>query len=417
MISTKRNKTNSVIATTTSSSLHSQTLSSAEAISNNDDLLIEILFCLPVKSLLKFKSVSKHWLSLISSPNFSLRRSLICKQVSGLFVRRPNTQEYDFINLDSNPSCAPFKTLSFGDSQSAIRVLQSCNGLLLCSSLQANSTNRNRIHNYFICNPTTKQYTTLPQLPTGNGVFRDYHGVNLAFDPSKSPHYKVIGVRNCACSQGHYQIDVYSTKTKTWRPSVSTSVASTGVNFRLGVFWNSAILWISYWRNSLYFDVDEEKLQEMPMPPIPDGWDERRVRYFGEARGHLHFLEVYSPCTALFNVYEMERDYSRWFVKYRVDLRIVATAFPKMVRTYLDPGNLHYYAFSILSVVLEENDEDSYLVVHLPKKAVQYNFKDMTFKKLHDFAPNPVPFNIEDESTLEFGWFDAFQYTESLSFV
>lgn len=90
-----------------------------------------------------------------------------------------------------------------------------------------------------------------------------------------------------------------------------------------------------------------------------------------------------------------------------VDLRTIATSFPEMVRTYLNPGNLHYYAFSILSVVREEND-DSYLVVYLPKKAVKHNFKEMTFKKLYAFAPNPVPFNIEDDSTIEFGWFDAF---------
>ncbi|PON92423.1 F-box domain containing protein [Trema orientale] len=43
---------------------------SAESIAGNVDLLTQILIFLPIKSLLKFKSVSKHWLSLISDPNF-----------------------------------------------------------------------------------------------------------------------------------------------------------------------------------------------------------------------------------------------------------------------------------------------------------------------------------------------------------
>lgn len=151
------------------------------------------------------------------------------------------------------------------------------------------------------------------------------------------------------------------------------------------------------------------------MPPIPDEWEERRHQYFGESRGHLHLIEIYGPCTALFNVYEMKTDYSGWFVKYRVDLGGVTDVFPEMIRTYLDPEDLHYYGYSILCVVREENDDDSYLVLHLPKKAVRYNLKDRTFKKLHDVAP--AGNQAEDESALQFRWFDAFQYTESLACV
>ena len=36
-----------------------------------EEVMLEILLRLPVKSLLRFKSVCKHWLSLISDPNFA----------------------------------------------------------------------------------------------------------------------------------------------------------------------------------------------------------------------------------------------------------------------------------------------------------------------------------------------------------
>lgn len=43
---------------------------SAQHIASNEDLLTELLLHLPPKSLLRFQTVSKHWLSIISSPQF-----------------------------------------------------------------------------------------------------------------------------------------------------------------------------------------------------------------------------------------------------------------------------------------------------------------------------------------------------------
>nr|GEX67240.1 hypothetical protein [Tanacetum cinerariifolium] len=56
----------------TDNELHSSTV-----VLGNDDMLIEILLRLPLLSLRLFKSVSKHWLSLITSPDFTLRRKKI----------------------------------------------------------------------------------------------------------------------------------------------------------------------------------------------------------------------------------------------------------------------------------------------------------------------------------------------------
>lgn len=152
--------------------------------------------------------------------------------------------------------------------------------------------------------------------------------------------------------------------------------------------------------------------------------------YFGVSNNHFHLVEIYDPRTTIFNVYEMERDYSGWFVKCRVDLDALMNAFPVSISGYLDPSNLHYYQFVILGLVRGEEDEDSFLVLHIPGNAIRYRFRDKTFRKLCDFPPGST--NIEcdgsessidiecvgNESSLKFnGWFEAFEFVESLSCV
>ncbi|KAL6139493.1 hypothetical protein ACLB2K_057797 [Fragaria x ananassa] len=42
----------------------------AETVANTEELLTEILVRVPARPLVRFKCVSKHWLSLISDPRF-----------------------------------------------------------------------------------------------------------------------------------------------------------------------------------------------------------------------------------------------------------------------------------------------------------------------------------------------------------
>ncbi|CAL5364114.1 unnamed protein product [Camellia sinensis] len=350
--------------------------SSSETVANNDDLLNKILLHLPIRSLLRFKSVSKHWLSLITNS----------PRPSGLFLYRYSHQihpDFDFLSLLNyeSPSKPPFNALTFVDDPSDLRILQSCNGLLLCRGLHL-----------YIYNPTTSQFATLPQPPrrvlSPLCCLTTCYDYNLAFDPSKSPHYKVVSVNFSWGLPDHYELEIFSSETGLWSPSGDPF--NSDVSFNLGVFWNGALHWIStFGGDSLYFNVDEEHLETMPMPPIPDGWEERRPRYFRESRDHLHLIEIYGPRTMQFNVYEMERDYCEWFVKYRVDLDAIPNVFPEMIRSSLDPSDLHYYQFAILGLIREESDEESFLVLHVPGKVIPYNFRDKSFRELFDVPHRP----------------------------
>ncbi|CAL5322919.1 unnamed protein product [Camellia sinensis] len=333
--------------------------SSSETVANNDDLLNQILLYLPIRSLLRFKSVSKHWLSLITNPHFlDLRTTHPNPRPSGLFLYRYSHQihpDFDFLSLLNyeSPSKPPLKALTFVHDPSDLRILQSCNGLLLCRGLHL-----------YIYNPTTSQFATLPQPP------------------------RLVSVNFSCGLPDHYELEIYSSETGLWSPSGDPFTGD--VSFNLGVFWNGALHWISTsGGDSLYFNVDEERLETMPMPPIPDGWEERRLRYFRESRDHLHLIEIYGPHTAQFNVYEMERDYCGWFVKYRVDIDAIPNAFPEMIRSSLDPSDLHYYQFVILDLIREENDDESFLVLHIPGKVIRYNFRDKSFRELFDVPRCP----------------------------
>lgn len=293
-----------------------------------------------------------------------------------------------------------------------MKILSSCHGLLCCSSFS-----RAGYHQVHILNPTTKQLTSLPK-PRG-----EVRGLSFFFDPCRSPHYKVVCVlgtvsvlsREPYQSEWRYQIEIYSSETGTWRPSGEPFIGDLNSNFLGGVYWHGAIHWFNAWGDSLYFDIEDERLGILPMPPVPQGEGNGRLfRYYGESRGHLHLVEIYDARTQ-FCVYEMEADYSGWFVKYSVDLHEVGIAFPEMMqRLSWDPM---YYSFAILAIVREEEDERSFLVLHVPGKIVRYNLVDKSFEKIGDVAPEHCDSSGMIEDALRYFFFHVFQYIETVSCI
>ncbi|GKF53651.1 hypothetical protein Tco_0160561, partial [Tanacetum coccineum] len=128
----------------------------------NDDLLTEILIRLPILCIHLFTTVLKQWLQILTSPHFTdrCRKTPIIDPSAGIFANHLTSLfECDFVSLDSRlNSKKSTMDHSFGSAEEVdhVRILQSCNGLLLCSCLAC------------------------------SGVFR------LAFDPRKSNHYKVV---------------------------------------------------------------------------------------------------------------------------------------------------------------------------------------------------------------------------------
>ncbi|PSR93306.1 F-box protein [Actinidia chinensis var. chinensis] len=393
---------------------------SADKIASNDDLLSEILKRLPVRSLLCFKSVSKHFDTLISSPHFSRLRNPDPYSVSGLLlhpsmanflVRNAHTEGLNF-GLEFVPLTIGKKETDhdFTDFSGLLGtiVVSSCHGLFCCLAYTAVE----RKGGYHVFNPTTKHFTTLPE-PHLDRV----EGLSLAYDPKKSPHYNVVSVWSTISvlsAERHYQIEIYSSETGSWRGSgeaFTTNAPNT--IFRGGVYWNGAINWLNNNGDSLYFSINQERVGTMPMVPVPEGkqWYDRQIMYYGESRDHLHIVEIYSPTTQ-FNVYEMQRDYSGWVVKYTVDLASVGAIIPEILQI---PENW-YCSYNIVSLVRGKRDEESYLVLHVAGKFICYNLVQKTFKTIFDGSKQSDGGGVA-ETPLRYYWFNTYQYMESFSSV
>ncbi|XP_061993953.1 F-box protein At5g07610-like [Rosa rugosa] len=407
--------------------------SAAEAVANIEELLTQILVSLPLRSLARFKCVSTHWLSLISD-----LRTLKNPKISAFFSSKIQDECFKSIPLGNHeipPGWNPFKTLNNSvPDGSKLRILQSCNGLFLCHIPIFGEQRKH--HPVYVVNPTTNQFRAVSSPRVGEYMDRlAFVRYALAFDPSKSPHYKVICVTNSVPTIYHYveregehhKIDIYSSETENWKhlnipffqsPSDRHrhySLKMVAMHFdrrsREGaIYCNGAVHWIretgearfsfcffpggrfEFERKETdvlhYFDIGQERLLLVsttpPVPlvvknipqdsdPWPTEWPRLAQRYFGESGGHLYLIETYKNCKTQFDVMEMERDYSGWFVKYHVDLHSVFTALP-------DPNAFVILCLSQEKEKHEEEDSSADLLLYMPDKVISYNLKNKTFK-------------------------------------
>ncbi|KZV13782.1 F-box protein-like [Dorcoceras hygrometricum] len=387
----------------------SQQTKSAEIAASIDYLLTEILLRLPIKSVIRFKLVSKHWFHLISDPSFCQLLNPNRNPAVGLFLQLSTANfgedhqynGYEFVPFHPNKSTEFIKD----HLPSGVRILQSCNGLMLCCSL----ITANNGPEYFVYNPTTKKLSILPKPDQTNGISETIRGINLAFEPVKAFHYKIVSVRSLE-SDSSFKIIVYSSETHSWQEQSHpfTSAAS----FDKGVYWNGAIHWMDTVGNaeSLYFNVATKALRNTPSLPLTYTTRCKRDNYFGESCDHLHFIDMRGPRVKLV-VYELERDYSGWFMKYQVDLSAVVVANPTMALRRGNPMFWCGFVFEVSAVIRGEEDEDSFLVLQIPGKMVRFNIVHKTFEDLVDFDGRVV------WSSLKFPNVGGFQYIQSICCV
>ncbi|XP_074326246.1 F-box protein At5g07610-like isoform X2 [Apium graveolens] len=400
---------------------------SAEVVISNYDLLSEILSYVPVKRLICFKSVSKQWLSLISSARFAMLHYRQCRctsRTSAVFLEsevllNKMDKHMVLINLNGESDQShknPFRYTSFSHDTfdpNKVLMLQSCHGLLLCrTGIVVTHVPRPLFH-YYVYNPTTNQLATIP-INWSNRV--TIHASVLVFDPSKSPYYKIVFCIHSPHMCPHSRrFVIYYSQTKTWKTSALGSfippVYLAMFNF---AYFKGSIYWITTSKVDklvLSYNVDEDTLTTLPRPPEKVSSFIRRSFYFGESAGHLHIAEVFACAASSLDVYQLNPDHTGWFLKFKVDLYQLSKDLPQMrsnMYTYVDE-----YAFSILSLVRsrEDFDEDSVLVLEVPGKVIVYNLVDQSWKEVHNFrrADNPRHWRWEINSAID--------YNESLACV
>ncbi|KAL7193653.1 hypothetical protein ACSBR2_025292 [Camellia fascicularis] len=402
-----------MINITTSSSTRTKSIigcssssTALEAVVSSKDLLTQILLRVPPKSLLRFKSVSKYWFLLISDSHFSLnhaRQNQPNHSISGLYFCYDywcSMKQVKSVSLHDNGS---LPTLSFLNGvvvarDSEIRICSSCNGLLLCKSNQfvwnPNTADLNVNTSYIICNVTTQKYKLLPQ--TCQHLSRSY--AYLAFDPSKSPHYKVLLV-----FERIDKFNIYSSESSSWKQIDLTTGPSLWGG---GAFWNGAIHWLGgEGEVHTRFDFDAEKLTVMPIRPKI--LSEDKTRYFGECCGRLLLIQMPACHYMEFKILDMNRDYSSWNVNCNVNLAPLIDVFSGIVQS-TDSG----HSFDVASVEKGENEHHFALVLFFREtcKFISYNVKLKTVKVLIDLLPGNF-----DNVICHYGLHNPFRFIESMS--
>ncbi|KAJ0646146.1 putative F-box domain-containing protein [Helianthus annuus] len=372
-----------------------QSTESGALIGSNDDILTEILLRLPVTSILRFKSVSKHWYSLLSHSHLTQRYDHLSKS-PGLFAHDK------YLPFDAeDPSTPPFSSLDSYFDLPDVRIVQSCNGLLLCYT-DRGPKGRKAALKYYVFNPTTKQLAVIPPICGGSKVRKTIRFMGLAFHQTDCVHYKVVCVRRLEPGVDLFQIQVYSSDTKKWEISSESFCICKHVLFGHGVYWNGAVHWVPFSGCPFYFKLDVEQLH---MLPLPEGYtsSEIFIMYFGESGGHLHLVvqKNREDNYLRLNVYEMLSDHSGWFVKYQLQLDELLDSFPEMISEYA-------CYFKVIDVVRGGEEGDTFIVLNTSEKIITYNVHDKSFKQVSSFTR----YLFEDTSMFHPVYH---RYTETLS--
>ncbi|XP_012852423.1 PREDICTED: F-box protein At3g07870-like [Erythranthe guttata] len=241
------------------------------------DLVLEILVKLPVKSLVRFLTVSKSWRSIITTPAF------IASQLSNAKNRTLLTYETEHNPLVKFTEVGPFCINSSSKHEfpflSFLIKVGCCDGLVCLSDDVFGDPSGSHI---IIWNPSVRNHTVLPK-PTINP--NESHIAVLGFGGVANHVYKVVRLVYCMINNGvvnfggRPQVEIFSLETWSWR-KVKTRVDFTlraFSGFRRQAFLNGVVHWLSVEepadddnttrRNSiLAFDIRDEVFSEVNLP-------------------------------------------------------------------------------------------------------------------------------------------------------
>ncbi|CAI9101409.1 OLC1v1038724C1 [Oldenlandia corymbosa var. corymbosa] len=380
---------------------------SATFIAENEELLSQILIKLPPKPLLRFQCVSKAWLSLISKPDFRRCWSAIRRNsgtVSLLFCPM-GIKDIGILSLGSEGVVSPPALFNSNPLKGFIKdevdiYIHGCNGVWCIQPGEDFDRISFRgdfdLMSIVVCNPTTGQHRKI-LIPHGTDWPKVRYS-NIAFDPQKSDHYKLV----CWVTDrmGYHRFMVYSSESAKWRVTDDHLGNKSRIDFDYfcenGIFWNGDLYFIGRGESDeisvICFDVEHEIRPSVPQIPSI-GSD---ISYFGEAGGDLCIVSLNnSESFTEFDVFALIRDHSEWALKYRFDVAPLIATYPDMERL----------EFCISSLIVR--GERAMVIISLAGKVVSCDISSMMVDEL-----------VEFEGKFEnYIWNNVFQHVESLALV
>lgn len=229
-----------------------------------EEIIREILRRLPVKALLRFRSVSRSWRSLIDSKQFiqhHLHHSLRSNSNITLLV---DSSRFCYVDLDS------FKQLQVGDTPiEPYSVIGSCHGLVLLVPKSGDIV---------LWNPAIRKLRKLaPQPPIPDRFFRFEYAQTifaLGYD-SNHDDYKVVRVSQAATDGDgdsfSTEASIYSLTANSWKKAKDFPYLLPIHTSRWGVYLNGALHTVAKPRGKpkvmiMAFDLGKEEHYELPLP-------------------------------------------------------------------------------------------------------------------------------------------------------
>ncbi|KAF5441919.1 hypothetical protein F2P56_037129 [Juglans regia] len=234
-----------------------------------ENVVVEILLRLPVKSLVRFRCVSKRWCSLISDPRFSksqFRRASVRSQRL-LISSRSGIRSLDCEAPFEDSSTPSVLVVPFQKRGRYVSIIGSCNGLV-CVSLYSH-------RDYYIWNPSTGNYRKLPDPGISLPGRKYWHG--FGYDPS-TDDYKLLVANFRMPPSRESEGKVFSFKRNSWKRILRGLEDPGYTEDSAGILCNGSLHWyLQLCREPLSgqkihgFDLAEEKFHEIPMPSVEYG--------------------------------------------------------------------------------------------------------------------------------------------------
>ncbi|KAG5631045.1 hypothetical protein H5410_002762 [Solanum commersonii] len=247
------------------------------------DVVIFMLLKLPLKSLLRFKSISKIWYTLILSDTFfklHLKRTTTTKDEFILFIRTLREDDpYKLTSIasffsgdDKNNLTTLFPDLDVSDLTSSCctifnELIGPCHGLIAMTDSYI----------IIVLNPATRKYFVIPSSPfeCPIGYYRYIEAVAFGFD-SIVNDYKIIKLSDVYWDpptddrgpRGS-RVEIYNLSIDSWRehnidfPSIYFSHCSE-------IYYKEAVHWFTIKDDLviLCFDISSEIFRTMEMPSV-----------------------------------------------------------------------------------------------------------------------------------------------------
>uniref|UniRef100_A0A6N2LFY4 F-box domain-containing protein n=1 Tax=Salix viminalis TaxID=40686 RepID=A0A6N2LFY4_SALVM len=304
-----------------------------KAIAGCQDLMQGIFSRLPPQSMARCKSVSKQWLSWLSSKYFLTQKQAKNLTLAGFYYNSTYNTYQGCCLVPPLPPLLP-QDDRHGTRRGILAPLNSSNGLVLLYNSYLGKGNSS----FIVYDPSHADHITLPiapslvEKPDASLRIKRFLVYGFAFDPhSISPNFTVAELSD---DGGSIRVNIYSSITNTWTTGNYPAIEPVDSFMLSGpsVFFRGALHWLLEPSGVISYTIRNKKLHEFTSVPGDlayvddegycncvrkmmdsgrDGYSQCKCtcRYLGESMDHLIYVRATGD--AEFSVWTLDDYYRR----------------------------------------------------------------------------------------------------------